>query len=80
MIQLFTKPECQPCRRVKAILDESGVPYEVHDASESDWAADVLKEHDIKSVPAILSWTHPPIVGLRPDALADLIKTYKEND
>lgn len=79
MIQLFTKPGCQPCRKVKDILVQSGVPYEVHDADESDWAADVLKEHGIKSVPAILSWTHPPIVGLRPDALADLIKTYKEN-
>ncbi|OHT67800.1 NrdH-redoxin [Mycobacteroides chelonae] len=76
MIQVFGKPECPGCEQTKKLLDREGASYEYVDVTENQWARDVLKEHDISSVPATMSFTHQPIVGFRPDILKEVVKAY----
>lgn len=80
MIQLFSKPGCQPCRLVEAKLVESGLSYEKFDVSTNQWAMDVIKEHGALSVPVLLSFTHPPIMGFRPEEIKAVIKAYKAGE
>lgn len=78
MIQVFGKPDCPGCKLTKDLLDREGAAYEYYDVSDNQWAKDVLVEHGIKSVPVVLSFTHQPIVGFRPDAIKDLVRAYEQ--
>lgn len=48
---LFTLPTCYRCPAVKAMLESSGVPGEVRDASKH---VEYCREMNIRSVPTVL--------------------------
>lgn len=81
MIQVFGKPDCPGCEQVKKLLDREGAVYEYYDISitDNDWALDVLKEHGVKQVPVVLSWTHQPIVGFKPDVIKQVVRAYEQS-
>jgi glutaredoxin-like protein NrdH len=33
-VEVYSKPECQPCRLTKKVLDDEGIAYEDRDALE----------------------------------------------
>ncbi|ETZ60903.1 ribonucleoside-diphosphate reductase class Ib glutaredoxin subunit [Mycobacteroides abscessus subsp. abscessus] len=79
MIQVFGKPDCPGCEQVKKLLDREGAVYEYYDVTASDWALCVLKEHGVKQVPLVLSWTHQPIVGFKPDVIKQVVRAYEQS-
>ncbi|MBN7517065.1 glutaredoxin family protein [Mycobacteroides abscessus] len=79
MIQVFGKPGCPGCEQVKKLLDREGAVYEYYDVTASDWALCVLKEHGVKQVPLVLSWTHQPIVGFKPDVIKQVVRAYEQS-
>ncbi|SIC89788.1 glutaredoxin domain-containing protein [Mycobacteroides abscessus] len=79
MIQVFGKPDCPGCEQVKKLLDREGAVYEYYDVTASDWASCVLKEHGVKQVPLVLSWTHQPIVGFKPDVIKQVVRAYEQS-
>lgn len=79
MIEVFGKPDCPGCEQVKKLLDREGAVYEYYDVTDNPWALDVLKEHGVKQVPLVLSWTHQPIVGFKPDVIKQLVRAYEQS-
>lgn len=79
MIQVFGKPGCPGCEQVKKLLDREGAVYEYYDVTENQWAKDVLVEHGISSVPVVMSFTHQPIVGFKPDVIKQVVRAYEQS-
>lgn len=79
MIQVFGKPDCPGCEQVKKLLDREGAVYEYYDVTENQWAKDVLVEHGISSVPVVMSFTHQPIVGFKPDVIKQVVRAYEQS-
>lgn len=79
MIQVLGKPDCPGCRQVKELLDRENAAYEYYDVTENQWAKDVLVEHGISSVPVVLSFTHQPIVGFKPEIIKDVVRAYESS-
>lgn len=79
MIQVFGKPGCPGCEQVKELLDREGAVYDYYDVTENQWAKDVLVEHGISSVPVVMSFTHQPIVGFRPEIIKDVVRAYESS-
>ena len=76
-ITVYTMSGCQPCRLVKKRLNDAGIEFTEHNIMEDmrayEYVRDVLKAN---SAPVIVSETHDPIIGFRPDQLAELIHDY----
>lgn len=79
MIMVLGKPDCPGCEQVKKLLDREGAAYEYYDVTDNPWAMDVLKEHGVKQVPLVLSWTHQPIVGFKPDVIKQVVRAYEQS-
>lgn len=79
MIQVFGRPNCPGCEQVKKMLDREGAVYEYYDVTENHWAKGVLVEHGISSVPVVMSFTHQPIVGFKPDVIKQLVRAYEQS-
>ena len=82
-ITVYTQSACQPCRLVKKRLADAGIDFVEYNILEDqrayEYVRDVLKAG---SVPVIVTETHDPIIGFRPDQLAELIHdyVYEESD
>ena len=82
-ITVYTQSACQPCRLVKKRLSDAGIEFRefniLEDQRAYEYVRDVLKAG---SVPVIVTETHDPIIGFRPDQLAELIHdyVYEESD
>lgn len=79
MIMVLGKPDCPGCEQVKKLLDREGAVYEYYDVTADPWAMGVLKEHGVQRVPLVLSFTHQPIVGFKPDVIKQLVRAYEQS-
>ena len=58
-VHVFTKPDCAPCARTKALLKEAGVSYVEHDITASKRNADAsVYFSGVATVPQIFIGTH----------------------
>lgn len=71
MVTIFTSPNCNGCRKVKAYLDEKGIPYEIKDISIDD-NRERLIEMGFNSVPTTL-FGEDIIVGFNKELLDSAI-------
>lgn len=55
MVQLFTKPNCQPCKATKRVLNSKGVPYEEIDMSTNEDAREMVKRMGFMQAPVIIT-------------------------
>lgn len=55
MVQLFTKPNCQPCKATKRVLNSKGVPYEEIDISTNEAAREKIKGLGFMQAPVIIT-------------------------
>lgn len=75
-ITLYTQPSCQPCKRIKFVLQREGVPFEEVDVSQDHQALEAIKELGYIRVPVMvvrpagsdkdLHWS-----GLKPDLIRE---------
>lgn len=52
-IDVYTKPDCQPCELVKHILDEEDVPFCLIPYNANRETAELMRANNITSLPAI---------------------------
>lgn len=52
-IEIFSKPNCFPCKLTKRWLDERGIPYEEYPATDH---LDALREQGIRSAPGVFAY------------------------
>lgn len=79
-VTVYTKTRCLPCKRVIGQLEAAKVPFElvdIEDPAFSDARSYVTNVLKAKSVPVIVSDTHPPILGYQPEKLKALIEDYQ---
>jgi glutaredoxin len=55
-------PSCPACKRMKQIIDESGVEVKVIDAYESVGNADFAAMHEVKAVPTLLKMSGNEVI------------------
>lgn len=81
MITVYSRPSCYACAKVKNLLGDAGLDYEVIDLDEDDdaraYVIDVLKA---ASVPIIEAEGYPPIIGYKAREIADFIREYEEEE
>ena len=57
-ITVYTKPNCQPCRRTKLLIDRAGVAYEEVDITQDPKVFEAIRE---------LGYAQAPVVVVRPE-------------
>ena len=76
-ITVYTQSACQPCRLVKKRLSDAGIEFREFNILENsrayEYVRDMLKAN---SMPVIVAVDRDPIIGFRPDQLAELIHDY----
>lgn len=50
---IYSTPLCAPCDSLKRILASEGLDFEVKDLMMDDAAAETLRQHGIRSTPAL---------------------------
>lgn len=68
LVNLFTKPNCQPCRAMKRKLQERGVEYRELSVEVDENLAKV-KELGFLQVPVLLLEDGSAVSGFRPDVI-----------
>ena len=53
--ELFTQPNCQPCKQVERKLNQYGIPYVVHDISTDENARERVRALGYTQAPVIIS-------------------------
>ena len=64
--ELFTQPNCQPCKAVERKLVQYGIPYVVHDISTDENARERVKALGYTQTPVIISPDGNSFSGLHP--------------
>lgn len=59
-ITLYSRPDCQPCKRIKAWWDRKGVTYQEVNVEESDADRAAIKELGYSGVPVTIVSTGDP--------------------
>ncbi|RRG17369.1 glutaredoxin-like protein NrdH [Weissella viridescens] len=73
-ITVYTKNNCVQCMMTKKLLGQYGITFDEINVEEDESALVSLKEAGYQSVPVTFVENAEPIVGFRPDLLADLTK------
>lgn len=53
MIDVYSRPNCMPCKMTKRALDQAGAHYVEHDVSVDDAAAQRVRDLGYASVPVV---------------------------
>lgn len=69
MIDVYSAPNCQPCRMTCRALDRRGIAYRVLDAAEH---AEYLRGLGHQSAPVVVAPDGRHWAGFRPDLIAQL--------
>lgn len=73
---LYTQPGCRPCDRIKSMLDDAGLDYELVDISKDAIAADYVKRVlRARSTPIIEMDGWEPVIGY--DGAKELIDALR---
>ena len=64
--ELFTQPNCQPCKAVERKLNQYGIPYVVHDISTDENARERVKALGYTQTPVVLASDGTSFSGLHP--------------
>lgn len=76
IITIYTSQGCQPCKRLKKLLDDNEIEYIAYDIEEDQNARKFLVEKGFRSVPIIVAG-EKTIVGFNPVEVQKLIDQRK---
>lgn len=85
-LQLFTLKNCEGCENLKQYLSSIGIEYVTVDIGVNQWAAQLMKENQLKTVPQIFFQDQIFVRGgfrsiktMRKDEIINRMKSLKEN-
>ena len=77
-VQILTTPECSICARVKKMLKEMKVKYELIDVTKNP---EILQKYQVMSVPGIIINGKLEFIGApSKEELKKKVKLYKKQD
>lgn len=80
-VTIYTQPGCQPCVRVRELLEKEGIGYDLVNLQTNDeartYVMDVLKA---STVPVIVTDVMDPIIGADPEKLKELIGYFTASE
>lgn len=69
MIQVYSQPNCQPCKATYRALDRAGLEYEVIDLTSDEGALDRIKAMGYSASPVVVVDADTHWSGFRPDLI-----------